>query len=419
MTVTIEKSGPVTTVIHSRPEARNAMDEESAEALTAAFLAFDRDPDAAVAVFWGAGGAFCAGWDLKLAASLAGKPEPLKALDFPDDGGPAPRGPMGPSRLELSKPVIAAVAGPAVAGGFELALWCDLRVMEEDAYFGVYCRRWGIPLIDGGTVRLPRLVGQGRALDIILTGRKVTAEEAYRIGACRAHRSEAPLARGRRGARARDRPLPASLRARRPALGLPCARAAGRRGAAQRMADLGPCPRRGGRRRRGAVLVRQGQGRGFRGDLSAMAEIHFYHLQRQPLEAVLPTLIEKSLGRGWRAVVQATSAERLAALDDHLWTFSDESFLAHATDKEPDAADQPVVLTLAESNPNRAAIRFLVEGAPLPAEVSGYERLVVVFDGNDEEALAAARGHWKAVKAAGHEATYWQQDPRGRWEKKG
>ncbi|MFL5143044.1 MAG: crotonase/enoyl-CoA hydratase family protein [Microvirga sp.] len=182
MTVTIEKSGPVTTVIHSRPEARNAMDVDSAEALTAAFLAFDRDPEASVAVFWGAGGAFCAGWDLKLAASLAGKSEPLKALDFPDDGGPAPRGPMGPSRLELSKPVIAAVAGPAVAGGFELALWCDLRVMEEDAYFGVYCRRWGIPLIDGGTVRLPRLVGQGRALDIILTGRKVTAEEAYRIG---------------------------------------------------------------------------------------------------------------------------------------------------------------------------------------------------------------------------------------------
>src|SRR4051812_15371157 len=184
MTVTIEKSGPVTTVIHSRPEARNAMDVDSAEALTAAFLAFDRDPEASVAVFWGAGGAFCAGWDLKLAASLAGRSEPLKALDFPDDGSPAPRGPMGPSRLELSKPVIAAVAGPAVAGGFELALWCDLRVMEEDAYFGVYCRRWGIPLIDGGTVRLPRIVGQGRALDIILTGRKVTAEEAHRIGLC-------------------------------------------------------------------------------------------------------------------------------------------------------------------------------------------------------------------------------------------
>jgi enoyl-CoA hydratase len=184
MAVTIEKSGAVTTIIHSRPEARNAMDVESAEALTAAFLDFDHDPGAAVAVFWGAGGAFCAGWDLKLAASLAGKPEPLKALDFPANGGPVPRGPMGPSRLELSKPVIAAVAGPAVAGGFELALWCDLRVMEEDAYFGVYCRRWGIPLIDGGTVRLPRLVGQGRALDIILTGRKVTAEEAFRIGLC-------------------------------------------------------------------------------------------------------------------------------------------------------------------------------------------------------------------------------------------
>jgi enoyl-CoA hydratase len=184
MTVTIEKNGPVTTVIHARSEARNAMDPESAAALVEAFLAFDQDPDAAVAVFWGAGGAFCAGWDLKYAATLAGQPRPLAHLDFPEGDGPVPPGPMGPSRLELSKPVIAAVAGPAVAGGMELALWCDLRVMEEDAYFGVYCRRWGIPLIDGGTVRLPRLVGQGRALDIILTGRKVEAEEAYRIGLC-------------------------------------------------------------------------------------------------------------------------------------------------------------------------------------------------------------------------------------------
>lgn len=182
MAVTVEKSGPVTTVIHSRPEARNAMDPQSAEALVEAFLAFDRDPDASVAVFWGAGGAFCAGWDLKYASQLVGVDRPLAALDFPADGGAIPRGPMGPSRLELSKPVIAAVAGPAVAGGFELALWCDLRVVEEDAYFGVYCRRWGIPLIDGGTVRLPRLVGEGRALDIIMTGRKVEAEEAYRIG---------------------------------------------------------------------------------------------------------------------------------------------------------------------------------------------------------------------------------------------
>jgi enoyl-CoA hydratase len=182
MAVTIEKSGPVTTVIHARPEARNAMDPQSADALVEAFLAFDRDPDASVAVFWGAGGAFCAGWDLKYASQLVGVDRPLAALDFPEDGGPVPRGPMGPSRLALSKPVIAAVAGPAVAGGFELALWCDLRVVEEDAYFGVYCRRWGIPLIDGGTVRLPRLVGEGRALDIIMTGRKVEAEEAYRIG---------------------------------------------------------------------------------------------------------------------------------------------------------------------------------------------------------------------------------------------
>jgi enoyl-CoA hydratase len=173
MAVRVEKKGRVWTVIHSRPEARNAMDPASAEALVDAFLAFDRDDDAAVAVLWGEGGAFCAGFDLKHAATLAG--EELAELD---------RGPMGPTRLELDKPVIAAVAGPAVAGGFEVALWCDLRVMERSAYFGVYCRRWGVPLIDGGTVRLPRLVGTGRALDIILTGRKVTADEALRIGAC-------------------------------------------------------------------------------------------------------------------------------------------------------------------------------------------------------------------------------------------
>lgn len=184
MTVRVEKNGAVTTVIHSRAEARNAMDPASADALTAAFLAFDADPQASVAVFWGEGGAFCAGWDLKEASALAGRSDPLAEFDFPTNDSPAPRGPMGPSRLSLSKPVIAAVAGPAVAGGFELALWCDLRVMEESAYFGVYCRRWGVPLIDGGTVRLPRLVGEGRALDIILTGRKVTAEEALRIGAC-------------------------------------------------------------------------------------------------------------------------------------------------------------------------------------------------------------------------------------------
>src|SRR2546423_6976370 len=185
MTVRIEKKGKVWTVIHSRVEARNAMDPESADALVEAFTAFDRDRDAAVAVLWGEGGAFCAGWDLKYCASLTKNVSQLREIDYPlDDRKPIPRGPLGPTRLELDKPVIAAVAGPAVAGGFELALWCDVRVMEESAYFGVYCRRWGVPLIDGGTVRLPRIVGRGRALEIILTGRKVPAEEAYRIGAC-------------------------------------------------------------------------------------------------------------------------------------------------------------------------------------------------------------------------------------------
>ena len=182
MSVRIEKDGPVWTVIHSRPEARNAMDPESAAALYEAFRVFDADDTAHVAVFWGEGGAFCAGWDLKHAASLAGA-EALDPFDFPDEGEP-PMAAMGPSRLDLSKPVIAAVAGPAVAGGMELALWCDIRVMEETAFMGVYCRRWGIPLIDGGTVRLPRLVGEGRAMDLILTGRRVNADEALRIGLC-------------------------------------------------------------------------------------------------------------------------------------------------------------------------------------------------------------------------------------------
>jgi enoyl-CoA hydratase len=183
MAVRVEREGGVVTIVHSRPEARNAMDPASADALVAALLAFDADPTACVAVLWGEGGAFCSGLDLKYASSLQG-PRPLGQLDFPGHGGLPPRGPMGPTRLELSKPVIAAVAGPAVAGGMELALWCDLRVMEENAYLGVYCRRWGVPLIDGGTVRLPRLVGFGRALDIILTGRTVHAEECLRIGAC-------------------------------------------------------------------------------------------------------------------------------------------------------------------------------------------------------------------------------------------
>src|SRR5437867_6652051 len=185
MTVRIEKKGRVWTVIHSRPQARNAMDPESADALVEAFTTFDRDADAAVAVLWGEGGAFCAGWDLKYCGSLVEDPTLIHEIDYPlEDRLRIPRGPLGPSRLELDKPVIAAVAGPAGAGGMELALWCDFRVMQEDAYFGVYCRRWGVPLIDGGTVRLPRIVDQGRALEIILTGRKVPAEECLRIGLC-------------------------------------------------------------------------------------------------------------------------------------------------------------------------------------------------------------------------------------------
>jgi enoyl-CoA hydratase len=187
MSVRIEHRDHVTTVIIDRIDARNAVDEPTAEALMQAFVGFETNPDARTAVLCGAGGTFCAGYDLKYAATLA-DPETVRRefidkLPFPDEGTRA-RGPMGPSRLFLSKPVIAAVEGASVAGGMELALWCDLRVMAEDAFFGVYCRRWGIPLIDGGTVRLPRLVGLGRAMDLILTGRKVTAEEALRIGLC-------------------------------------------------------------------------------------------------------------------------------------------------------------------------------------------------------------------------------------------
>jgi enoyl-CoA hydratase/carnithine racemase len=169
--VRVEHNGAVTTVILARPEARNAVDRPTAEALAAAFRAFDDDASAAVAVLWGEGGHFCAGAD-------------LKALGTERANRVAPEGdgPMGPTRMQLSKPVIAAVSGFAVAGGLELALWCDLRVVEEDAEFGVFCRRWGVPLIDGGTVRLPRLIGSSRAMDLILTGRPVHAGEAERIG---------------------------------------------------------------------------------------------------------------------------------------------------------------------------------------------------------------------------------------------
>ncbi len=187
--VRVEKNDHVWTVVHSRyEEARNGMDPGSADELVRVFLEFEQSPQARVAVLWGEGGAFCAGWDLKYASTLADQEkfdtEIVSGLQFPTGANHAPRGAMGPTRLELSKPVIAAVEGAAVAGGMELAMWCDIRVMAEDAFFGVYCRRWGIPLIDGGTVRLPRLVGQGRAMEIILTGRRVSADEAMRIGLC-------------------------------------------------------------------------------------------------------------------------------------------------------------------------------------------------------------------------------------------
>jgi enoyl-CoA hydratase len=182
MPVRVERHDRVLTVIHSRPEVRNAVDPEHAEALYKAFLAFDTDETSDVAVLWGEGGAFCAGADLKRVAARDEEKRP--SLEFPKGDGPVPRGPMGPSRLQLSRPVIAAIEGPAVAGGMELALWADCRIMAEDAYMGVYCRRWGVPLSDGGTVRLPRLVGQGRALEIIMTGRKVDAHECLRIGLC-------------------------------------------------------------------------------------------------------------------------------------------------------------------------------------------------------------------------------------------
>lgn len=171
MTVVSEKRGSVTTVILNRPEVRNAVDGPTAEALVQAFEAFEKDEEARVAVLFGSGGCFCAGADLK--AISQGRPN-----RFSEDGD----GPMGPSRLVLSKPVIAAVAGYAVAGGLELALWCDLRVVERDAVLGVFCRRWGVPLIDGGTIRLPRMIGLSQALDLILTGRPVGADEALRMG---------------------------------------------------------------------------------------------------------------------------------------------------------------------------------------------------------------------------------------------
>jgi enoyl-CoA hydratase len=169
--VRVERAGPVTTVLLSRPERRNAVDGAAAAALSQAFREFESDPDACVAVLHGEGGVFCAGADLKAIGTDSGN-------RVTADGD----GPMGPTRMQLSKPVIAAVAGYAVAGGLELAVWCDLRVAEESAVFGVFSRRWGVPLIDGGTVRLPRLIGVSRAMDMVLTGRPVPAREALDMG---------------------------------------------------------------------------------------------------------------------------------------------------------------------------------------------------------------------------------------------
>jgi enoyl-CoA hydratase len=170
-TVRVETDGPVAIVTIDRPEVRNAVDGPTAAALAAAFRGFDADERLAVAVLTGAGGAFCAGADLKALAAQHGNA-------VKDEGD----GPMGPTRMLLGKPVLAAVEGHAVAGGLELALWCDLRIAAEDAVFGVYCRRFGVPLVDLGTIRLPRLIGQSRALDLILTGRGVSGEEALRMG---------------------------------------------------------------------------------------------------------------------------------------------------------------------------------------------------------------------------------------------
>ena len=172
MTIHIQRNGAVTTVVIDRPEARNAIDRATAQALADAFRAFDADPQASVAVLCGAGGHFCAGADLK---SFVANPDEWQL----NEDGDAP---LGPTRMLLSKPVIAAVSGYAVAGGMELALWCDLRVVEQSAVFGVFCRRWGVPLIDGGTIRLSRLIGHSRALDLILTGRPVGADEALAMG---------------------------------------------------------------------------------------------------------------------------------------------------------------------------------------------------------------------------------------------
>ncbi len=150
-----------------------------------------------------------------------------------------------------------------------------------------------------------------------------------------------------------------------------------------------------------------------------VTDVHFYHLQRQSLEAVLPTLLTKSRERGWRALVKIDSEQRLVSLDDHLWSFSDESFLPHGTDREADPGDQPILLTQGDENRNGAVILFLAEGAAPPPDLGGYERVVLMLDGRDEDAVAAARESWRGFRDAGHAVTYWQQDEDGRWQRRG
>jgi DNA polymerase-3 subunit chi len=149
-----------------------------------------------------------------------------------------------------------------------------------------------------------------------------------------------------------------------------------------------------------------------------MTEILFYHLQRQPIERVLPSLIEKSLERGWRVVIQAASEERVEALDAHLWTYRDDSFLPHGTWRETEAAQQPILLTVNDDNPNGAVVRFLIDGAPVPPDVAAYQRIVLLFDGDDPDAVEAARARWSDAKKSGFDVTYWQSDERGRWQRK-
>ena len=245
MSVRVERSGAVTTVIMNRPEARNAVNGPTAAELFAAFDEFDRDESASVAVLWGDNGTFCAGAD-------------LKAFGTPDVN-PAHRtgpGPMGPTRMVLSKPVIAAVSGYAVAGGLELALWCDLRVVEEDAVMGVFCRRWGVPLIDGGTVRLPRLIGHSRAMDMILTGRGVEAAEALRDGSGQPRRAEGPGPGEGRGTRRGTGRAAAAVHAGRPHVATQPVGTVGSRGDGLRIRQ--PVARRG-RVAGGCAALRQGR----------------------------------------------------------------------------------------------------------------------------------------------------------------